>query len=375
MVDRSFLEELAALGWTYVEKPSIAAVYGLNCPPFGQGYRRKVIDQIVGATGLGVPFQAVRYESQTHTEYARIVTLRLSHPMPAFFVSLPDHPRPGIVGLQIPNSVGLLVVAEDADFGNAVLEVVQPALVRWAKSYAISLSIDGDSLVATGAPVAPDDLLAFVEALDDLAKAISEAPSLDRFVKPKPAALSFFERPTWFYRNRDDSIMAGAQISKAGFDHEAVDVIDIPERGLWFTGFTHRYKTRHSTGKSTTTQQHNDPIGQMLLPFRFGVFANKWNGYGDPLAFFGDDIDEYAFSSPDAVLATTIVTHLRDFLAGARLPAFVIDRDRVHIKPAAPTPAEFERLAWMFAEFFSLVPDFIWRDLGLPGNPVPRSLS
>lgn len=216
--------------------------------------------------------------------------------------------------------------------------------------------------------------MTYVEALDDLATTLSGAPSLDRFVAPKPIAMSFYERPTWVYRPRDDSIMAGAQISQMGYDHRAEDVVDIPERGLWFTGFTHRYKTRHSSGKTTSVQQHADPVGQMLLPFMFGVFANQWNGYGDPLAFFGPGFDDYAFSSPDAVFATTIVESMRDFLETAALPPFVITGDRLHVKPRSPKPEEFERLAWTFAEFFSYVPAVIWRDLGQPGSPVPRSL-
>ena len=122
MVDERFLRELAGLGWTYVEDPAPDAVIGLNCPPFGQGY-------------------------------GRIVTLRLDHAMPALFVSLPDHPRSGIAGLRIPNRAGLLVVCDDPGFAEAVLEVVQPALVRWARQYPINLSIDGDSLVSVGAPV------------------------------------------------------------------------------------------------------------------------------------------------------------------------------------------------------------------------------
>ncbi len=374
MADRRFLRELEELGWSFIEHPSIAAVYRLNCPPFGQGIQRRVRDQIVGATSLGVPFQAVRYESQAYSEFARIVTLRLSHPMPALFLSLPDHPRPGISGLAVANSAGFLVVTDEPEFAEAVLEVAQPMLVRWAKSYPLDLSIDGDSLVATGAPVAPDELAAYVEALDDIAKAISEAPSLKRFIGTVPPALSFYGRPSWVYRARDDSILAGAQISDLGSDHQAVDVVDIPERGLWFTGFTHRYtvESRHRGRRRRT--QHDDPVGQMLLPFSFGTFANKWRGYGNPLAFFGNRLDQYAFSSPDPRFATSIVESMRDFLEGAAWPPFAIVVDRVHVTPHAIDPAEYARLAFMFAEFFSLVPDPIWHDLGLPSNPVAKSL-
>jgi hypothetical protein len=374
MVRAEFYEQMGRLGWTYVERPAIDAVAGLNCPPFGQGYRRTVLDQIVGKTRLGVPFQAVRYATDAGGDpYGRVVALRLDHPMPPLFVSLPDHPRPGIVGLRIPNQTGLLVVSPDAEFADAVLEVAQPLLVRWAKRYPINLSIDGDSLVGTGAPVDPDGLLEHLEALDDIAAALSHAPSLDRFTIAKPSGLSFYQRPAWVYRPRDDSIMAGAEIARSGYDHEAVDVVDIPERGLWFTGFTHRYKTQQSSGKSTSTQQHDDPVGQMLLPFRFGSFANRWKGYGDPLAFFGS-LDDYAFSSPDAMFATTIVRSMTDFLSAAAMPPFAIVLDRIHIRPASNSPEEYERLAWTFAEFLSLVPDVIWRGTGLATSPVPRSL-
>jgi hypothetical protein len=323
----------------------------------------------VGATRLGVPFQAVRYETDTHREYGRIVTLRLDHAMPALFVSLPDHPRSGIAGLRIPNRAGLLVVCDDPGFAEAVLEVVQPALVRWARQYPINLSIDGDSLVSVGAPVPPDQLLAYVEALDDIAAALSAAPSLDHFSATKPATLSFYQRPAWVYRPRDDSIMAGAQISQAGFDHQAVDVVGIPSRDSGSQGS--RTATRHVTARASRPRCSSTPVGQMLLPFGFPVFANQWNGYGDPLAFFGPGFDDYAFASPDPVVATTIVESMRDFLSTADLPAFAITGNRVHVRPRAAQPDEFERLTWMFAEFFSYVPAVIWRDLGRPAAPFP----
>ncbi len=375
VVDKKFLTDLAARGWVYVGKPDERAIFGLNCPPFGQGYGRTVIDQVVGTSGLGVPFQALRYAKDGATDYARVVLLRLSHAMPPFFVSLPDHPRPGVIGLTIPNRVGLLVVSPDPDFANAVLEVTQPMLVRWAKQYPINLSIDGDSLVATGAPVDPDRLNAYVEALDDIAAAINGSPSLARFTAKKPPQLSFYQRPGWIYRTRDDSILVGAQVATAGTGHRGVDVVDIPERGLWFTGFIHAYETEssNSDGGSSTTH-HRDPTGQMLLPFPFGVIGNGWRKLGEPLAFFGPGLSRYTFSSPDPAFASAVVNSTRDFLASAQLPKFALTNSRLHVSLTSSEPGEYERVAWSFAEWFSLIPDQIWQRLGLPTSPVPKSL-
>ncbi len=373
MVDAKFLAEVAARGWTYVETPSLEAVAGLNCPPFGLGFSRTVRDQVIGTSGLGVPFQALRYGADGSSDYSRVVLLRLTHPMPPLFVSLPDHPRPGVVGLTIPNSAGLLVVSPVPGFAHAVLEVAQPLFVRWAKRYPISLSIDGDSLVATGAPVALDELDTYVEALDDIAAALNAAPSLGRFTATKPLGLSFYGRPTWVYRARDDSILVGAQVSRAGSGHRGLDVVDIPERGLWFTGLVHAYEVDSGDADSGTVN-HRDPVGQMLLPFPFGVLANRWRSYGAPLAFFGADLASYSFSAPDPAFATEVVQATRDFLAGAQLPPFAIDGSRVHIRPRVADPQEYARLAWSFAEWFSLLPESIWQRAGLSANPVPRSL-
>lgn len=377
MVDTAFLKDLAVREWTYVENASLHAVDGLNCPPFGQGYQRRIVDQIVGSSGLGVPFQAVRYSSDVQAAtpgFSRTVTLRLSHPMPPLFVSLPDHPRPGIEGLKIPNQVGLLVVSPDPDFADAVLEVAQPALVRWAKRYPINLSIDGDSLTSIGAPVAADQLDAYVEALDDIAAALSSAPSLKRFTATKPAGLSFYQHPSWQYRERDDRMLVGASLAQ-GTNHRATDVVDIPERGLWFTSFIHRYETHSYDGNGHyTTTYHAEPLARMLLPFRFGVFANRSRGYGDPLMFFGAELESYAFSSPDPAFATAILEELRPFFAATRLPPFAIAYDQVTLRPATSDIREIGRLAWCFAELFSLIPDSIWHGLGLERCPVPRSL-
>ena len=375
MVNSAFLDDLARRGWTYVERPSLDAVAGLNCPPFGQGYQRLVIDQVLGTSGLGVPFQALRYGKDKSTEYARVVLLRLRQPMPPVFISLPAHPRPGIQGLSIPNRAGLLVVSPVPEFAEALLEVTLPLLVRWAKQYPINLSIDGDSLVSTGAPIAPDRLNAYVEELDDIAAAINSAPSLRPYTATKPKGMSFYQRPSWVYRERDDSILAGALLTTVGTGHRAVHVVDIPERGLWFTGFLHAYETTGSTtdGYSSTTT-NEDPTGQILLPFRFGSIANGWRGFGDRLAFFGEGISDYNFSSPDPAFATAVVESTRSFLATAYLPKFAIEGSRVHMRAASSDPSEYERLAWTFAEWFSLIPDKIWQQYGLQSSPVPRSL-
>ncbi len=366
-----FRTRLHELGWTYVPRAPLAAVHGLNCPPFGMDYSRKVHDQLVGVTRGGVPFMAVRYSHRRHqAAYERIVLLRLPHVLPPFFVSLPDHPRQGIEGVPVPNGAGLLMVAEDLDYGAAVVEAAQPAIMRWARRHPVDLAIDGDSLVSLGGPVPLDDLSAYVEELDDVAAALA-APSLRRFVGRKPAGLSFYGHPDWVYRARDDSIMAGADISREGSDHQALDVVDVPERGLWFTGFTHHYWARAGDSRHS----YQVPVGQILLPFPFAVLANRWDGYGDPLAFFGwKDLDGYAFAGPDRALVTTVVTATRELLARVPLPPFAIDGARVHVRPDSVHPREYQRLAWAFAEFFSLVPDQVWHDLGLAGCPVPRSL-
>ena len=47
-----YLRSLTEQGWAFENSPTLAATYGLNCPPFGLGYGRHIDDLITGGGSI-----------------------------------------------------------------------------------------------------------------------------------------------------------------------------------------------------------------------------------------------------------------------------------------------------------------------------------
>lgn len=356
---------------------SLSPIDGLRCPPFGLGGQRRVTDHLTGVTSAGVPYQGFSYTSSAYDLYAGVATVRLGMCLPPFFVSLPDHPRDNIAGMQIPNQVGMLVVAAEATYGQAVLDGSLMAIREFARHRPLDLAIDSDSLTAIQVPLGAEALRAYCEDMAMVARTISANEALRQFQIPREPGQGFYGYPGSLYVERDDRLMADAPITRAGSNHQALAVIAMPPyQGLQAVGFTHTYQVTSSTGNTTTTQTHQEHLVSLRLPFAFGRLGVDWRGLGDPIMLFAPEFEKHhQISADDNQFGGEVVRPMIDWLLQMDPPGFAIQGSSIWFSlKTAPTPQTTQWCAAFAIEFFDHVVPAVWQKLGYPGNPMTLDL-
>lgn len=341
------------------------------------GFERNVTEHVTGVTSTGIPYQGFDYTSTLYEKYAGVATMRLSMCLPSFFVSLPDHPRPGIAGVQIPNRAGLLVVADSLDYGQAVLDGSLVAIVGFARLRALDLAIDGDSLTAIQVPLGDEGLRAYCEDMGLVAASISANQALARFVLPRTPDQGFYGYPGSLYVDRDDRLLVNLPVSRQGHDHQARDILAMPPRdGVQTVAFRHHYVTTSSDGKTTSTQVHADHYVSVRIPFRFPRFGFDWRGFGDPLMMFVPEFeDSHQISADDSRLGGDVARPMLGWLDAMNPPKFGIWEQTMWFSLAAsPTPQVVDWCTSFVLEFFDRIDPQVWRGLGYAGNPLAQDL-
>jgi hypothetical protein len=337
-----------------------------------------VTEHVTGVTSAGVPYQGLNYASSAYNLYGGVATVRLEMCLPPFFVSLPDHPRAGIAGFQIPNQVGMLVVAADAAYGQAVLDGSLAAIREFARHRPLDLAIDSDSLTAIQVPLGEEALRAYCEDMAVVAQTISGNQALRQFQIPRESGQGFFGYPGSLYVERDDRLMSDAPITRNGANHQVVNVIAMPpEQGLQAVGFTHLYEITSSSGDATiVTTRHEEHLVALRLPFAFGRLGINWRGQGDPIMLFAPEFEKHhQVSADDNQFGGEVVRPMIDWLMQMDPPGFAIQGSGMWFSlKTAPTPQTTQWCAAFALEFFEHVATSAWQRLGYPSNPMTLDL-
>lgn len=375
-----------ALGWQLTRDPGPRAVWGLNRPPFGRGDGRRVRELVTGSAH-GVEFRAVTYESRTDNPPGLVVVLPLPRSMPpAVIGALPAFPRRP-VGTGVPAPEGLAIWADDPEWGRAVRDVLGATASELAAA-GLAVSIDGAALVGLGVGNRAEDVDKALPLLARAAQALT-APALEWAQGPPvPAELSLHDHPDWVYRAQDDSMLNHVSAVRAGFDHEARDVVFLVSDEVGFIALTHHWKTRRvvtSTGANgvmttrTVVDNHREELFEITLGFPFvDLSVNKSFDWGrDRVRFESDDFNRaFSVRCRNTKFASDVF-HPRQmqFLEQARPSTFEITGGRMHV----PYDGRQSTIEWWLefsTGFFGRVPEFVWKDLGtLPPRLMQRWLA
>lgn len=373
-----YVKSLRDQGWGFEGSPRLDRTYGLNCPPFGLGYHRKIDDLISGSTGSGVPFAVFEYGSLGY-----LAVLVLPRPLPELYLA--QAVRPGAQGLQ--KAIGpWTATAKDPAWAEAALTAIMGAVDAMAAAgHRVDLSVDGARLVALGVPREALPMRAFLDVLAPVAHALA-SPALAGYQAPAPPAeLSIYQRPDWIYRPADDRFLNEVAASGGGYGHEARDVVLGTVQGIPMIGLTHHWKTDRtetttdSNGNTTTrtvTDNHSEDILEFHLPWRFGDLSVNWPGWGNRVRFESSDFDRaFKVRSPQPRFASDVF-HPRqlEFLLRAHPLPFTIESGRVRFALGSNTPERIMHCADFLVAFFAGVPGFVWADLGHPQPPISRDL-
>lgn len=372
-----YIKALEAQGWTFENSPTLDATFGLNCPPFGVGYNRSIDDLIAGTTAQGIPFRVFQYGSQGH-----VAVLTLPRPLPELYIAA--QPRADAVGQQKTFGVWT-VTATDPAWAEAAVGAIGASVDAMAGGQPVDLSVDGNHLVAVGAPREAVELRAFLEALAPVAQALA-GPALAQFTGPNPPAeLSLYGYPQWIYRPRDDRFLDQVVSTGGGQNHAAEDVVLGEYYGIRMIALTHTWQTTRTetstdaNGNTTTrtvTDNHSEALLEFHLPWPFGDMSVNWSGWGDRVRFESADFNSaFTVRSPTPKFAYDVF-HPRqmEFLLRAQPTPFAIESSRVRFAVQDVNPEVLTWRAQFLVAFLAGVPSFVWEDLGHPEPPISRDL-
>ncbi len=373
-----------ARGWTFEPHPGIAVVWGLNCPPFGLGTGRRAADRVAGATPGGVPFEALRYDTD-RTGWTDIGLVRLGRALPEAHLSRPGDERPGLVGRAVTVG-GWSAVAPDAAWAAEVAGRLGAPLDALAAALpGASLSVDGDRLTIVPFPRDPDAVAALLPALDAVARA---AAALTAPPPPVPAELSVYRHPDWVYRDADDAALPLVRHTGGGFDHEASDVYYAGSAALALVALTHSWKTRETrtvpdgrggTRTETYVQHHSEPVVEARLGFPFLDLTVNWGllglGDGPRLQFESEDFNRaFRVRCRDERFAYDVIhPQTMTWLLARGARPFAIEAGRMTFDSGDTDVATLEDCLDLAAGFFGRVRRYTWANLGLPEPPVPAA--
>jgi hypothetical protein len=372
-----YVRALRGRGWTFESRPALESVLDHHAPPFGLGFVRKVDEQVSGTTSAGIPFRVFEYAtSEGGPRFdERVASMQLPTPLPDLFVST-DGVRNGVQAASIDVDPRFQVRALDPAYARAALSTgVLDAIAAFRQAgHRVDLSVDGQQLVAVGAPKDPDQLQAYLERLAAVAHAIDQEGLAPHRMAPPPAGFGFYGHPDWQLIGRDDTLIARYGLTTAGFGHTTEKVIRGNNDGLPIEAFIHRWQTQRtesytdSEGRSrtrTVTENHSEIITAIMMPFSFPLLSVGGGGGGKKIRFESEEFNNRFTVRTDNPKLASDVIHPRtmEFLMAVQPPGFRIEGDVTRFSVERHDTQVIGICADFAHEFFGRVPTFVWKDL------------
>ena len=372
-----YVRALRSRGWTFDSSPALESVLYHHAPPFGLGFVRKVDEAISGTTSAGVPFRVFEYASAEGGPSFddRLASLRLSLSLPEVFVTT-GTPRSGVRWPAVEIDPSLQVRAADPAYARAVLSSsVLGAIATFGQDgRRVDLSIDGDHLVAVGAPKDPDDLQAYLEALAPVAQAIDASGLTSQAITPPPPGFTFYGRPDWLLIGRDDALISQYDLTTDGFGHQTEKVIRGHNDGLPIDAFLHRWKTNRTetytdsegqTQTRTVTENHSEVVTAVNLPFSLPMLSVEGGWGGTKVRFESEEFNDRFTVRTSAPKFAYDVIHARtmEWLMANPPPGFKIEEQVMRFSVSKHDTEQIGACADFAHAFFARVPTFVWKDL------------
>ena len=372
-----YVRALRGRGWTFESRPSLESVLDHHAPPFGLGFVRKVDEAISGQTAGGVPFRVFEYaSSEGGAKFDdRVASMQLPLPLPDLFLST-DQARGRVELPPIEVDPRFQVRASDSGYAQAALSgpVLDAITAFGSAGNKVDLSIDGQQLVAVGAPKDPERLQTYLEQLGAVAQAIDPTTLKPYQTMPLPAGFGFYGHPDWQLIGRDDSLIAKYDLTTSGFGHTTEKVIRGYNDGLPIEAFVHRWKTQRTetytdsdghTQTRTVTEDHSEILTAITMPFSFPLISVGGGWGGKKIRFESEEFnDRFTVRTNDPKFASDVI-HPRtmEFLTAVEPPGFRVEGDVMRFQVDKHDTQLIGFCADFAHEFFSRVPSFVWKDL------------
>ena len=372
-----YLRAVEARGWRAIGSPPISLVHGLNVPPFGLGFDRRVSKQVSGSASDGTPFSAFVYRSTEANPRGWMLTMPLPHSFPeAEAWTQTGRGRRELDGLGAGVQVGP-ATARAAD----LVYATEVARAAGELQGPFGVTVDHEYLVLGPVPHDLDALAAAAEQLAGMRRALLASPVAGLQGPTPPRHLSIYGRPGWVVIDRDDSMLRMVEHTGGGSHHQAHDIITGLEQGLRFVRLRHTWETTStstdSEGRTTTrTGHHEETVCGYATTFPFHPISINQGWFGNRRKFEWEAFnDRVTVRAPDARFASDVI-HQRqmEYLMALRSPSFSINADgSITVRQNDRwAPHDIVAQAGELAGFFGHVPDFVWQQLGAWPRPIPR---
>ena len=305
----------------------------------------------------------------------RVASIRLPLPLPDLFISA-EHTRSGVELPSVEVDPRFQVRAADAGYaGTALSTSVLDAIAAFGQAgHQVDLSIDGQQLVAIGAPKDPEELQAYLDKLGAVAQTFDAAALGPYQVTPPQPRFGFYGHPDWQLIGRDDSLIAKYDLTTAGFGHTTEKVIRGSNDGLPIEAFIHRWKTQRTvtstdsdgrTQTRTVTENHSEVVTAVATPFSFPTLSVGGGWSGKKVRFESEDFnDRFTVRTADPKFASDVI-HPRtmEFLVAVQPPGFRIEGSQMRFSVDKHDTQVIGFCADFAHQFFGRVPSFVWKDL------------
>lgn len=384
---RRYLDKVRALGWTHESNPSMADVADLQAPPFGLGLGRSVDELITGTTAAGFGFRVFEYTYRgAGPKYSgHLACLELPFALPDAFLSGAGQPRVGIGiagrALVQGEAGGVRVIAADDGLVRDLLGALEAPVAAFGQQVgAIDLGVDGSRLVASGAPKDPDELTAFLAALDPVAQAIVAAPALAAHRVPPSAGNWYYGHPEWAFVGSDDTVLDTYPVDTDGYGHRTEDLVRGVRDGIRLEAFTHTWKTDHietttdaegHTHTRTVTEDHSEPVCGFVLPFDFPALSVNGSRVGEKVRFESSDFNAaFTVRTADPKFASDVIhPRMMEWLLARRPTGWTLQGPVVTFDVAEHDLLVVDDCGEVLRGWLGRIPRFVWQDRGLPCPP------
>lgn len=374
---RRWVKSLEAKGWQFETSPGPEVTYGLNCPPFGLGFSRVTDDLITGTTPQGAPFRSFEYGYGCLGK-ERVVAVALPVPVPEGYLCSPDRVRSGTAAPQRTAVGDVLVLAHDHDWASRLFHSAGPQLEALRACAPVDVSTDGRWMVLRGVAHEADPLAAQVAALGALAATVVASDVTAFATTEPPVEMSFYGRPAWRYRARDDRYLNVPGVTRGGDDHEARDVmLTVDGGGVEIVAFQHHWTTKRTetttdaqghTSTRTVTDHHDEPICVARLPFPFGEISLNWfELFGSRQRFESIAFDErFRVRAADGRFASDVFhPRMMEWLMTRNPIAFRVESGYLRFDVGRHDVNDVFWCADFAQAFLRRVPEFVWHNLGV----------
>lgn len=367
-----YVQSLRAKGWEFINSPPLSIVYGLNVPPFGMGFKRRVDDQVVGKAADGTPFSAFEYSSSEWRSSGYVVVMPLPQSLPPATVIYGSESRLPELG-EATVQGALRASAPVPEHAKHLAGAAGPHLQG-----AFQVIIDHSHLVLVDAPRSADELEAAIGQLAAVRSALLTSPLAGVNGPAAPRALSFYGRSHWEYLPHDNSYLNAVQATGGGYDHGAHDIIVSTNFGLPFVRLRHTWKTQHtrrdSDGKThTEIRNHSEILCEFSTTFPFGDISVNWGLFGRSQKFEWEEFNRrFTVRTADSKFGSAVM-HQRqmEYLMQINAPKFQISGGNIRVGGGGDwLPANIDHASQFLHGFFGRVPNFVWQDLRAWPRPI-----